>query len=54
MKELLGLLKEGNKFVLIVVFVNIVVFIIKGIIYFFIGNIVMFVEMLYSFGDVVN
>lgn len=42
MKELLGLLKEGNKSALTAALVNTVVSIIKGVTYFFTGNIAMF------------
>lgn len=51
MKELLGLLKEGNKSALTAALVNTVVSIIKGITYFFTGNIAMFAETLHSLGD---
>lgn len=54
MKELLGLLKEGNKSALTAALVNTVVSIIKGITYFFTGNIAMFAETLHSLGDAAN
>ncbi|EAC3110614.1 cation transporter [Listeria monocytogenes] len=54
MKELLGLLKEGNKSALTAALVNTIVSIIKGITYFFTGNIAMFAETLHSLGDAAN
>lgn len=54
MSELIKLLWKGNKLVIMVVVVNIIIFIIKGIVFVLIGNVVMFVEMMYSLGDVVN
>lgn len=54
MKELLGLLKEGNKSALTAALVNTVVSIIKGVTYFFTGNIAMFAETLHSLGDAAN
>lgn len=54
MKELFGLLKEGNKSALTAALVNTIVSIIKGVTYFFTGNIAMFAETLHSLGDAAN
>ena len=54
MVELFKLLKQGNKPSLIAAFVNLFLGIIKGLAYFFTGNVAMFAEMMHSLGDSAN
>lgn len=54
MTELLKLLKGGNKPSLSAAFVNLFLGIIKGVAYFFTGNVAMFAEMMHSLGDAAN
>ena len=54
MKEILTLLKEGNKPSLLAAIVNTVIAILKAIAFFLTGNIAMFAEMLHSLGDAAN
>ena len=54
MKEILTLLKEGNKPSLLAAVVNTIIAILKAIAFFFTGNIAMFAEMLHSLGDAAN
>src|SRR6476620_3071834 len=49
-----SLLKNGNKSSLIAAIVNTVISIIKGVAYFFTGNVAMFAETLHSLGDAAN
>lgn len=52
--EILKLLKDGNKPALLAAIVNSFLGIIKGLAFFFTGNIAMFAEMMHSFGDAAN
>ncbi len=54
MKEILTLLKEGNKPSLLAAVVNTIIAILKAIAFFLTGNIAMFAEMLHSLGDAAN
>ncbi|WP_342462826.1 cation diffusion facilitator family transporter [Ureibacillus sp. FSL K6-8385] len=54
MRELARLLKNGNKPSFIAALVNLFLGIIKGIAYFFTGNVAMFAEMMHSLGDAAN
>lgn len=54
MGELFKLIKGGNKPSLIAAFVNSFLGIIKGVAFFFTGNVAMFAEMMHSFGDAAN
>lgn len=54
MKELLSLLKDGNKPSLIAGIVNVIIAVLKSIAFFLTGNVAMFAEMLHSFGDAAN
>lgn len=54
MGELFKLLRDGNKPSLIAAFVNLFLGIIKGVAYFFTGNVAMFAEMMHSLGDALN
>lgn len=54
MGELFGLLKGGNRPSLLAAFVNTFLGIIKGLAFFFTGNVAMFAEMMHSFGDAAN
>lgn len=54
MGEIFKLLKEGNKPSLLAACVNTFLGIIKGIAFFFTGNVAMFAEMMHSFGDAAN
>ena len=49
-----SLLKKGNKSSLIAAIVNTIIAIIKGIAYFFTGNVAMFAETMHSLGDAAN
>ncbi|MGE6256292.1 cation diffusion facilitator family transporter [Heyndrickxia sporothermodurans] len=54
MLEILKLLKHGNKSAMLAAIVNAVISIIKGVAYFFTGNIAMFAETMHSLGDAAN
>ncbi|MEK4532798.1 cation diffusion facilitator family transporter [Solibacillus sp. FSL K6-1554] len=54
MGELFKLLKDGNKPSLLAAFVNTFLGTIKGVAFFFTGNVAMFAEMMHSFGDAAN
>ena len=54
MKEIFKLLKGGNKPSLLAAFVNLFLGVIKGVAFFFTGNVAMFAEMMHSFGDAAN
>lgn len=54
MGEIFKLLKDGNKPSLLAACVNTFLGIIKGIAFFFTGNVAMFAEMMHSFGDAAN
>ena len=49
-----NILKKGNKSALIAAIVNTIIAIIKGIAYFFTGNVAMFAETMHSLGDAAN
>lgn len=54
MGEILSLLKHGNKPSFLASLVNLFLGIIKGIAFFFTGNVAMFAEMMHSLGDAAN
>ena len=54
MGEIIKLLKHGNKPSLLAAFVNLFLGIIKGVAFFFTGNVAMFAEMMHSLGDAAN
>src|SRR6185437_6950734 len=54
MRDILKLLKEGNKPSLLAAIVNTVIAILKAIAFFFTGNVAMFAEMMHSIGDAAN
>lgn len=54
MGDIVKLLKGGNKPSLIASLVNLFLGIIKGVAYFFTGNVAMFAEMMHSLGDAAN
>ncbi|NYF26220.1 cation diffusion facilitator family transporter [Sporosarcina sp. JAI121] len=54
MRDILKLLKSGNKPSLLAAVVNTVIGILKAIAFFFTGNVAMFAEMMHSFGDAAN
>lgn len=54
MKEIFHLLKQGNKPSLLAAIVNLVLGIVKGVAFFFTGNVAMFAEMMHSLGDAAN
>ena len=54
MGEIFKLLKGGNKPSLVAALVNLFLGIIKGVAYFFTGNVAMFAEMMHSLGDSAN
>ncbi|MEK5171861.1 cation diffusion facilitator family transporter [Bacillus obstructivus] len=54
MFEVLRLLKHGNKSAMLAAIVNAVISIIKGIAFFFTGNVAMFAETMHSLGDAAN
>ena len=54
MGELFGLLKGGNRPSLLAACINTFLGIIKGVAFFFTGNVAMFAEMMHSFGDAAN
>ena len=54
MGELFSLLKGGNRPSLLAAFINTFLGIIKGVAFFFTGNVAMFAEMMHSFGDAAN
>src|SRR5690625_2558966 len=49
-----SLFKKGNKSALIAAIVNTIISIIKGVAYFFTGNVAMFAETMHSLGDAAN
>lgn len=49
-----SLLKKGNKSALIAAIVNTIISIVKGVAYFFTGNVAMFAETMHSLGDAAN
>ena len=54
MGELFKLLKGGNKPSLLAAFINLFLGIVKGVAFFFTGNVAMFAEMMHSLGDAAN
>ncbi|WML45944.1 cation diffusion facilitator family transporter [Neobacillus sp. PS3-40] len=54
MRELMVLLKKGNKSALLAAIVNAVIAIIKGVAYTYTGNVAMFAETMHSLGDTAN
>ena len=54
MKELFIMLKKGNKSAIMAAIVNLIISIIKGVAYFFTGNVALFAETLHSLGDSAN
>ncbi|OCS85558.1 cation diffusion facilitator family transporter [Caryophanon tenue] len=54
MGELFALLKDGNRPSLLAACVNFFLGCIKGVAFFFTGNVAMFAEMMHSFGDSAN
>lgn len=54
MREILILLKEGNKPSLLAAIVNTIIAILKGIAFFLTGNVAMFAETMHSLGDAAN
>ena len=54
MSEIFKLLKGGNRPSLLAAFVNTFLGILKGVAFFFTGNVAMFAEMMHSFGDAAN
>lgn len=54
MKEFFGLLKGGNKPSLYAAIINTFIAIMKGIAFFFTGNVAMFAETMHSIGDAAN
>ncbi|AOV07021.1 cation diffusion facilitator family transporter [Sporosarcina ureilytica] len=54
MKDILQLLKEGNKPSLLAAIVNTIIATLKGVAFFFTGNVAMFAETMHSLGDAAN
>lgn len=54
MKKFMLLLKQGNKSAFIAACINSIIAILKGVAYFFTGNVAMFAETLHSLGDAAN
>lgn len=54
MKEFFGLLKQGNKPSLTAAIINTFIAIMKGVAFFFTGNVAMFAETMHSIGDAAN
>lgn len=54
MKDILKLLKEGNKPSLLAAIVNTIIAALKGVAFFFTGNVAMFAETMHSLGDAAN
>ncbi len=54
MSNFFSLLKEGNKPSLLAAGVNAFLGLLKGVAFFFTGNVAMFAEMMHSFGDAAN
>ena len=54
MGNFFALLKNGNKPSLLAAFINTLLGIIKGVAFFFTGNVAMYAEMMHSFGDAAN
>jgi len=54
MKDFFVLLKGGNKPSLLAAIVNSIIAVLKGVAFFFTGNVAMFAEMMHSIGDAAN
>src|SRR5690606_15775695 len=54
MKDFFGLLKQGNKPSLTGSIINTFIAIMKGVAFFFTGNVAMFAETMHSIGDAAN
>ncbi|MBT2657398.1 cation transporter [Bacillus sp. ISL-18] len=54
MGELIQLLKRGNKSAFLAAIINAIIAIIKGVAFFFTGNVAMFAETMHSLGDAAN
>lgn len=54
MKDLFQLLKGGNRSSLIAAIVNFILGALKGVVFFFTGNVALFAEMMHSLGDSAN
>lgn len=54
MKDIFKLLKEGNKPSLLAAIVNTIIAVLKGVAFFFTGNVAMFAETMHSLGDAAN
>ncbi|MFT7791536.1 UNVERIFIED_CONTAM: cation diffusion facilitator family transporter, partial [Escherichia coli] len=54
MKELILLLKNGNRSALLAALVNTIISLLKGVAYFLTGNVAMFAETMHSLGDAAN
>jgi divalent metal cation (Fe/Co/Zn/Cd) transporter len=54
MGELIQLLKRGNKSAFLAAIINTIIAIIKGVAFFFTGNVAMFAETMHSLGDAAN
>ena len=54
MGELFQLLKRGNKSAFLAAIINTIIAIIKGVAFFFTGNVAMFAETMHSLGDAAN
>lgn len=54
MTEFFKLLKGGNKSSFLAAIVNTIIAIVKGVAFFFTGNVAMFAEMMHSIGDAAN
>ncbi|MBF4500642.1 cation transporter [Savagea sp. SN6] len=54
MKDLFQLLKGGNRSSLIAAIVNFILGTLKGVVFFFTGNVALFAEMMHSLGDSAN
>ncbi|HEY4579064.1 MAG TPA: cation diffusion facilitator family transporter [Savagea sp.] len=54
MKDFFHLLKDGNRSSLIAAVVNVILGVVKGVAFFFSGNVALFAEMMHSLGDAAN
>ncbi len=54
MKELIILLKNGNRSALLAALVNTIISVLKGVAFFLSGNVAMFAETMHSLGDAAN
>lgn len=54
MGEFITLLKGGNKSSFIAAIVNLILGSLKGVAFFFTGNVALFAEMMHSLGDAAN